>query len=95
MTRRTFPMKADTMVGDGGNVTIYERPDSSRYALDKKGHGYECDADTPIFGRARFDAREIATGTWKGSRSEIQVIVVPDAPMSQPRRVRHAASTRR
>ncbi len=95
MTPRTFPMQADRVIGDGGNVTVYERPDSSRYALDKKGHGQECEADMPIFGRARFDARKIASGTWKGSRSEHQVIVVPDAPMSQPRRVRHAASTRR
>ena len=95
MTLRKFPMKADRMIGDAGNLTIYERPDLSRYALDKKGHGHECDPETPIFGRARFDARELASGTWKGSRSERQVIVTPDAPIGSQRRVRHAAATRR
>ncbi|MDQ3572356.1 MAG: hypothetical protein M3383_05785 [Actinomycetota bacterium] len=95
MTPRKFPMKADRMIGDAGNLTVYERPDQSRYALDKKGHGQECDPETPIFGRARFDARELASGIWKGSRSERQVIVVPDAAISSQRRVRHAASTRR
>lgn len=95
MTRRTFPMQADRMIGDGGNVTIYERPDSSRYFLDKKGHGQECDTEMPIFGRARFDARKLATGTWKGSRSERQVIITPDGPSGSPRRVRHAARASR
>ena len=34
-------MADDRVIGDGGNLTIYERPDSSRYALDKRGNGHE------------------------------------------------------
>ena len=64
-----FPMDEDLVVGDGGNLTIYERPDSSRYALDKRGNGHEYEAGAPIFGRARFDARDNSSGTWEGSRS--------------------------
>ena len=65
----TYPMGADRMIGDGGNRTVYERPDGSRYALDKRGRGEESFAGDPIFGRARFDARELASGEWPGSRS--------------------------
>ena len=64
-----YPMADDVVLGDGGNVTVYERPDGSRYALDHKGRGYEWPADEPIFGRARFDARSESTGGWDGSRS--------------------------
>jgi hypothetical protein len=64
-----FSMNGDRVIGDGGNVTVYERPDKSRYSLDKKGNGSECQGETPIFGRARFDARDLATGRWDGSRS--------------------------
>lgn len=63
------------MMGDGGNVTVYERPDRSRYALDRHGRGCECAADAPTFGRPRFDSRAEASGEWEGSRS----IVVPRA----------------
>ena len=62
-------MAEDKVVGDGGNLTIYERPDKSRYALDVKGRGEECEADQLTFGRARFDARSDASGSWPGSRS--------------------------
>ncbi len=62
-------MAEDEIVGDGGNVTVYRRPDGSRYALDKTGRGTEWSADAAIFGRARFDARHLATGLWDGSRS--------------------------
>jgi hypothetical protein len=61
-------MGDDQVVGDGGNQTVYERPDGSRYALDHNGRGVEWGADEPIFGRARFDARESSTGVWDGSR---------------------------
>ena len=62
-------MTGDTMVGDGGNLTIYERPDGSRYALDKRGKGREWPSDGALFGRARFDSRPLASGRWEGSRS--------------------------
>ncbi|MBA2521830.1 MAG: hypothetical protein H0V25_00715 [Solirubrobacterales bacterium] len=62
-------MSEDTIIGDGGNVTVYERPDGSRYSLDKRGQGSEWDADARVFGTARFDSREFATGRWKGSQS--------------------------
>lgn len=62
-------MTGDRVLGDGGNVTVYERPDGSRYALDKRGHGQEWAMADSIFGRARFDARPLASGRWQGSRS--------------------------
>lgn len=74
MADRRFPMADDRVIGDGGNLTIYERPDKSRYALDKRGAGHECGPEVLIFGRARFDARARSSGTWAGSRSELQVI---------------------
>lgn len=67
--QRRSAMADDEIVGDGGNVTVYRRPDGSRYALDKTGRGTEWSADAAIFGRARFDARDLATGLWDGSRS--------------------------
>jgi hypothetical protein len=66
-------MADDEMIGDGGNVTVYERPDRSRYALDKRGGGMEIGPDVPVFGRARFDARELSTGQWERSRSTREV----------------------
>ena len=64
-----FSMRDDRVIGDGGNVTVYERPDRSRYALDKKGNGSERTLEAPIFGLARFDARDLASGRWDSSRS--------------------------
>ena len=61
-------MSGDSIVGDGCNVTVYERPDGSRYALDRRGAGEEW-GDARVFGRARFDSRPLATGRWAGSRS--------------------------
>lgn len=78
MATERFPMQDDRVVGDGGNLTIYERPDRSRYALDKRGCGHECEPDVLIFGRARFDAREQSSGTWEGSRSVVQVVTQRD-----------------
>lgn len=73
MAATEYPMTADLVLGDGGNLTVYERPDGSRYALDKKGHGQEWE-DGLIFGRARFDARALSSGRWPGSRSTPQRI---------------------
>ncbi len=79
-------MADDEVIGDGGNVTVYERPDRSRYALDKRGGGREIEADAPIFGRARFDARELSTGRWEGSRCTHEVREDPnDAALSRAR----------
>ena len=83
-----YPMADDRVIGDGGNLTIYERPDSSRYALDKRGNGHEYEDGAPIFGRARFDAREHASGTWEGSRSLPQQAVDRDPEVGAGRRVR-------
>ncbi len=83
-----YPMQDDRVLGDGGNLTVYERPDSSRYALDKRGGGQEYDTDQPIFGRARFDARDRASGTWAGSRSIPRATAPPDAAISAMRSVR-------
>ena len=83
-----FPMEEDRVIGDGGNLTIYERPDQSRYALDKRGNGQEYEAEAPIFGRARFDARDNASGTWEGSRSVPQRAESPDPEAGTGRRVR-------
>lgn len=68
--QRQSPMGDDEIVGDGGNVTVYRRPDGSCYALDKTGRGTEWSSDAAIFGRARFDSRDLATGVWDGSRSQ-------------------------
>jgi len=79
-------MADDEVIGDGGNVTVYERPDRSQYALDKRGVGKELEPGTPIFGRARFDARELSTGRWEGSRSTHEVRADPDDGLHRARR---------
>ena len=50
-------------------VTLYERPDRSRYALDARGRGYELSFGEGAIGPARFDAPALADGRWAGSRS--------------------------
>lgn len=85
-----FDMSGDRIIGDGGNVTVYERPDKSQYALDRRGVGCEWDPEAMIFGRARFDARESATGRWPGSRS-IEV-AEPPAAEANPQRARRRGS---
>jgi hypothetical protein len=66
---RAFPMHDDQICGDGGGVTVYERPDGSRYALDRLGRGYELCFGEGVCGPARFDARAHADGDWPLSRS--------------------------
>jgi hypothetical protein len=81
---RKFDMSADRIVGDGCNVTVYERADKTRYALDRRGGGQEWDDSDPVFGKARFDSRHLSTGHWEGSRS-LQVSP-PDAEPARARR---------
>lgn len=69
MTGEGHSLDRDVIVGDGGNVTVYERPDGSRYALDKRGQGREWPAGDPVFGRARFDSRPLSTGRWPGANA--------------------------
>jgi len=64
-----YPMDRDRLVGDGGGVTIYQRPDGSRYALDHDGRGFELCFGEGAIGPARFDPRDRADGVWPGSRS--------------------------
>lgn len=78
-------MSEDKIVGDGGNVTVYERPDESRYTLDHNGRGQEYPADEPVFGRARFDARGESTGSWEGSRSQRQEPAVEEGSRARNR----------
>jgi hypothetical protein len=85
-----FDMADDKVIGDGGNVTVYERPDGSQYALDRRGVGKEWDQTSTMFGRARFDAREHATGRWPDSRS-IEV-AEPAAAEANPQRARRRGS---
>jgi hypothetical protein len=80
-------MSEDRIIGDGCNVTVYERLDNSRYALDRRGAGEEWDADAPTFGRARFDSRPLSTGRWEGSRS-----VQGEAIEAEPARARRRGS---
>ena len=80
-------MESDRVLGDGGNLTIYERPDSSRYALDKRGDGHEYGCRRAVFGRARFDSRKQAIGTWEGSRS-VAAVTSPWTPLGSERRMR-------
>jgi hypothetical protein len=85
-----FPMEDDRIIGDAGNLTVYERPDKSRYTLDAKGRGAECEADLPTFGRARFDSRIEASGRWPESRSRSENRTAPGG-----RARRHGASKAR
>ena len=64
-------MDQDRLVGDGGGVAVYQRPDGSRYALDPDGRGYELCWGEGAIGPARFDSRTRSDGLWPGSRSRI------------------------
>ena len=66
-----YAMHEDAVVGDGGGVTHYIRPDGSRYALDPDGRGYELPWGEGVLGPARFDSRALADGRWPGSRSYV------------------------
>jgi hypothetical protein len=81
-----MPMEDDRIVGDGGNVTVYERPDGSCYSLDKRGMGTERDPSEPVFGQARFDSRPLSNGRWEGSRSQSTEPEETDAALSRARR---------
>jgi hypothetical protein len=52
------PSPNDIIVGDGGNATVYRRPDGSEYALDREGRGGE--GSTKVYGPAKFDSRSQA-----------------------------------
>jgi hypothetical protein len=68
-----YPMSGDRILGDGGNCTVYQRPDGSRYALDRSGRGGELPGGTRILGPAKFDPRPDAIrrrSSWTGSRSD-------------------------
>jgi hypothetical protein len=67
-------MNEDLLIGDGGNLAVYERPDRSRYALDREGRGHELCWGEGVIGPARFDSRALADGQWPGSRSRIAVL---------------------
>jgi hypothetical protein len=64
-------MDDDRIVGDGGGVAVYQRPDGSRYALAVRGRGYEICFGEGANGPARFDSRPLADGRWPGSRSYV------------------------
>ena len=66
-------MNQDLLIGDGGQVAVYERADGSRYALDRHGRGYELCWGEGVLGPARFDSRALADGNWPGSRSRVAV----------------------
>lgn len=85
-SRKKSAMSEDQIVGDGGNLTVYERPDGSRYALDKRGRGSEWEASAMVFGNARYDSRELATGRWEDSRSISEDPIRPDAIGNRGRR---------
>jgi hypothetical protein len=83
---KKFDMSGDFIVGDGCNVTVYERPDSSRYALDRRGGGSEWGSGKRIFGRARFDSRALSSGRWEGSRSTRSEELPADPPRGRRRK---------
>ena len=66
-------MNQDHVIGDGGGVTVYERADGSRYALDRRGRGHELCWGEGVLGPARFDSRALTDGDWPGSRSRVAV----------------------
>lgn len=59
------PSPNDIIVGDGGNTTVYRRPDGSEYALDREGRGGE--GNTRVYGPAEFDSRAQAEGVAGGN----------------------------
>jgi hypothetical protein len=67
-------MNEDLLIGDGGDLAVYQRPDGSRYALDQEGRGHELCWGEGALGPARFDSRALADGHWPGSRSRIAVL---------------------
>lgn len=69
-----YPMNEDVLVGDGGGVAVHQRPDGSRYALDRYGRGDELCWGERAIGPARFDSRALADGRWPGSRSRIALL---------------------
>ncbi len=70
---RPYPMHDDLICGDGGGVTVYERPDGSRYAPDRLGRGYGLPFGEGVCGPARYDSRTLADGLWPLSRSSARV----------------------
>jgi hypothetical protein len=68
-----YPMNDDTLIGDGGNIAVYERPDGSRYGLDREGRGHERCWGEGVLGPALFDSRTLSDGRWPGSRSRVAV----------------------
>jgi hypothetical protein len=70
-----YPIYQDQILGDGGAVTVYRRPDGSLYALDPYGRGYEACFGECVWGPARFDSRPLADGRWPGSRSRVEAPV--------------------
>ena len=69
----SYPMHEDRPVGDGGGLAVYQRPDGSRYALDREGCGHELCWGEGAIGPARFDSRALSDGHWPGSRSVVSV----------------------
>jgi len=59
------PSASDIIVGDGGNTTVYRRPDGSEYALDREGRSGE--GSTTVYGPAKFDSRSQAEGGTGGN----------------------------
>ena len=86
-TSKTYPMSGDDS----------DRRRRQRHRLRATGPlpvrarqarvGKEWDfSGTPIFGRARFDARELSTGRWEGSRSKAEEPEEAAHPVSRARR---------
>ena len=69
----SYPMHEDYLVGDGGGLAVYQRPDGSRYALDREGCGHELCWGEGAIGPARFDSRALSDGHWPGSRTVVLV----------------------
>ncbi len=51
------PSNHDRIIGDGGRVTVYQRPNGPWYALDRRARKCELPQRTRIIGPAKFDAR--------------------------------------
>jgi len=56
-SKQRRPSAQDRIVGDGGNVTVYQRSDGSQYALDRHGRYAALRSGTRIYGPAKFDSR--------------------------------------
>jgi Skp family chaperone for outer membrane proteins len=75
------PGRNDQIVGDGGNATVYRRPDGSEYALDREGRGGQ--GKTKVYGPAKFDSRsKFSGGDAAGAGGALGILLLIVLPLA-------------